>query len=151
MPDMHDVASEALRHFQTRYRADGDPYVCLADDAPDWVHDLVREAHGHMPPDDWRYKAISAALSCLAERPGEDLDELRHEYADGMTDTYSADRLRWLASHLDRTDYVDEAVEDLGYPGDILGAIGMGQDCEAREVWQSVVDSLEARLSEVGA
>jgi hypothetical protein len=81
-----------------------------ADGAPEWFTELCHHAHGSMMPDDWRYEFIQDALHALqdgADEDGIDLDTLY---------PYTADRLDWLASHLDRPGYCDEAAVDASGP-----------------------------------
>src|SRR5437868_4193033 len=56
---------------------------------------------------------------------------------------YTADRLSWLASHLDRPGYCDEAAADAGGPpGEILAFVAWGMDRELREVFGLVRSKL---------
>jgi hypothetical protein len=111
-----------------------------ADGAPDWFAELCHHAHGSMMPDDWRYEFIQDALAALedgADEDGIDLDALY---------PYTADRLDWLASNLDRPGYCDEAAEDAGGPpGGIVAFVAWGMDRELREV----VELVRARLEEI--
>ena len=109
-----------------------------ADDAPAWFTDLCHAAHGGMMPDDWRYEFIQDALSALGDGADEDRLDLDALYP------YTADRLDWLASHLDRPGYCDEAAEEAGGPpGEILAFVVWGMDRELREVFDLVRSKLE--------
>ena len=142
-----ELAADAhhyLTHITTLCERGDDTIVALKDESPDWVHDLVREAHGDMFPDDWRYEAIRAALRCIADDG--DPDDNAGEYADCMVDVYTSDRLAWLASHLDRAMYCDDAIAEMG--GAELGTIeriAYGQYAEASEVYHCVLTSLRDR------
>lgn len=160
---VHTLAAEAASWFETATRTDDSRYVRIKDGAPEWVTDLAHEAHGDMFPDDWRYKATRAALDAIDEA-GEDadLDDLSFEYADGEVDVYTGARLDWLASHLSRPGYVDEAIEEMGggrtsdgefgrgggEPLGVVDMIGQGQYREAHEVFSSVRSFLETRADE---
>lgn len=147
MATIATLASEAYDAMETRTRDDGTNYVTTKDDAPQWVQDLAHDAHGTMLPDDWRYDAIHSVLSALS--CGADEDD-PGEIADTLVDTYTGDRLRWLASHMDRVAYCDDAAEEFGAPDcGIVERIGWGQYMEASEIVGSVVESLRARLEEV--
>jgi hypothetical protein len=130
-PSIESLAQEASNAIGVRTRDDGTNYYAVDDDAPGWVQDVVYEAHGSMLPDDWRYAAIRSALSWIAEGNSEDDD---HEWSDSEVDTYTSDRFQWLASHLGRQAYVDEATEELGASEGVAEAIGAGQYVEAREI-----------------
>jgi hypothetical protein len=104
------------------------------DDAPNWFTDLCRAAHdaGSIGPNDWRYEFIDDALSDL-EDGAEDVRDLDDVYP------YTHDRLNWLASHLDRPSYCDEAAEEFGTKTDkVLDLIALGMAAEMREVFEAV-------------
>jgi hypothetical protein len=148
--NIHQLAGIAYNAFERIER--GEDYITtLKDDAPEWVRDLVRAAHGDMLPDDWRYDAIRSALWVhIHNDESHDLDEMGTEWADGYGDVYTGARLKWLASNLNRPAYCDEAREEgLSAGEDIVELIGAGQYMEAREVWGLVVTALEERAEEL--
>jgi hypothetical protein len=109
-----------------------------SDGAPQWFTDLCHHAHADMMPDDWRYEFIQDALNALEDGADEDRLELDALYP------YTADRLNWLASHLDRPGYCDEAAEDAGGPpDDILAFVAWGMDREMHEVFGIIHAKLE--------
>jgi hypothetical protein len=147
-----ELAREAADYFETATRDNGEIFVRRRDDTPEWVQDLIQEAHGQFFPDDWRYQAISRVLDEIADRDVETADEIRNddaEIADGLTDIYTGSLIQWLGSNLSRTGYVDDATEELGYPGSIVQAMQYGQLAEYREIIESVAQSLESRLDEL--
>lgn len=142
------LAAEALSYFEYTGSNPGNGireniYV-KKDDTPEWVSDLVYEAHGSLFPDDYVYQYVVESLEALAEN--DDEDEARETIE---ADIYTGKLLEWLASHLSRQGYVDEAVEEFGYPGSIVRAIQLGQYAEREEVFESVLSNLEQRLDEV--
>lgn len=150
-PTLASLAGEAFDAFETRTRQggdDGDTFVTTREDAPEWVRDIVQDAHGDMLPDDWRYECIQAAFGHIHDTDG---DDDAGEFADSHVDIYTAARLAWLSSRLDRSAYCDEAVDaGLVAPNaDITDRIGIGQYMEASEVFGVVLAGLEARLEEV--
>lgn len=156
MTTIHELAQEAAEHFGTsrcrqgnrRARGnDEEAITVLKDGAPEWVRDLVREAHDEMLPDDWRYASIRSALEAIADGEGYDPDEIAGEWADSNVDVYTGSRLEWLASNLNRPAYCDEGADELGGEGlDTVERIGLGQHIESREIFASIVQSLEDRL-----
>jgi len=146
--DVQQLAAEALSHFEGAERPNGEHFRRTKADAPEWVKDLAREAHGDFLPDDWRYSAIEDALEVIAER-GED-DDARHEYADAQVDVYNAGRSDWLESSIYRGAYCDEAAEEFGYDKDqgVYGLIGLGQYAEAEEVYGLVLAQLVALVED---
>lgn len=153
MATLATIAREASHWFETKPRTNSDEtFVSLKDGRPNWLVDLVHEGHGGILPDDWRYSTIEAALDHIADNDLEDENEAREadaEFADEAVDVYTAARFAWLASHLSRQGYVDEATEDFGPAESVADAVGRGQYLEAREVYESVVTSLVDRLDEL--
>lgn len=137
-----ELAVTAAGSFTTGKRDNGDVYTKTTADAPDWVTGLVREAHGDMLPDDWKYACIASACEWLAEN--DDWDET-HEWADGEVDVYNSDRATWLSSSVYRAGYVDEGTAELGSSDQgVHGDIGIGQYYEAMEIMASVQGFLVA-------
>jgi hypothetical protein len=147
---IHSLAAEAASWFERRTRDDGETFVCLKDDRPEWVLDLTMSAHGDFLPEDWRYATIEAALDFIHDTEADE-DDSPHEFADGHVDVYTGSRLAWLSSHLTRPAYVDEAREEglIGPDTDIVEAIGVGQYMESLEVYRLVWEALSERLEAV--
>jgi hypothetical protein len=145
------IARQASECCETRAREDGARYVTLKDGhGADWLHELVRKAHGEFLPDDWRYARIAEALELIGESDADytsELDEIADEFADGAVDVYTSGQLEWLSSNLQRVGYVDEATSELGHGDSVTDDIGLGQYVEAREIFASVRQSLEDRQS----
>jgi hypothetical protein len=145
-----DKAREAYDWFETAERPDGESFVRTKSEAPEWVTELVQDAHGsEFLPDDWRYEAIRDCLGAIATDEL-DADDGPSEWADGYTAVYNGALLSWLSSNLNRIGYVDDAVAELGYSEDrgVMGAIALGQYMEAREVFELVHRGLEALVDE---
>jgi hypothetical protein len=139
MTTHHDRIQTQAAEASSYLRRDTARDILLpADVAPQWFTDLCHHAHADMMPDDWRYEFIQDALGALADGADEDRIDL-----DGLY-PYTADRLDWLASHLDRPAYCDEAAEDMGGPpAEILALVAWGMDRELREVFDLVRSRLE--------
>lgn len=149
---IQQLAAETSAKFVTDKRDDGAEFVKVRDDEKaEWITDMIREAHGDMMPDDWKYQFIVDALDLVAEAAGDDTDDAIKNGRDGIeASIYTHDLLRWLSSNLNRVAYVDEAVQEYGYDGGtgIVGAIMTGQHAERSEVFESVTNSLRAKLDE---
>lgn len=146
---LSELAAGAVGYFVTDKRDDGTEFVKTADDAPEWLRDLIQDAHAHMFPDDWRYQAIRDVLYSLAEYDFETADDAREgdgEILDGLVDLYTHDLTAWLHSRNDRMQYVDEWVDDFGADGDTFQRLSGGQYMEYREILDSVLGSLESEL-----
>ena len=149
MQSIQDIAREMSEAFQTKSRDNGDNYVTLRDGSPEWMGEVVRGAHDDMLPDDFRYQVIREAVDAIADAEGsrDDIrDELAGEFADDV-DIYNHDLTAWLGSHSSRPGYCDEALNEFGRESaeGVMALIGMGQYMERREVFDSVLSSLEQR------
>lgn len=148
------LAAEALEHFETRTRDDGETFIATKDGCPEWIGELVYAAHnGYVSflPDNWRYERIRDAIAWISMLDGADDpsdSDSSNEFADDAVDVYTAARFAWLSSSLNRAGYVDDAVAEFGaeFTG-IVDMIGLGQYQEAAEIYSSVLDSLEKRAS----
>lgn len=139
--ELAELAGQLFDAMETRQRGE-DSITVMKDDAPDWVRDLVYAAHGDFGPDDYRYEAIRSAAGFLHDNPSTDPDDAASEFADDQVDVYNAKRYAWLASNLNRAEYVDEATEEFGPAENVTDAIGRGQYLELQEVYNSVLQSL---------
>lgn len=140
MPTLTNVAAAFALSFETRTRDNGERFVTLKDGSPDWMHDAVRDAHGGMLPDDTRYCMIERVADLLAD--SEDWDDLE---LDGLVDDYTAALTRWLASHIERVRYCDDAMTDMGTDfRDTANLLQWGQLQE----YQEIVSSLRASFTQ---
>jgi hypothetical protein len=153
--EIHELAAEAYGCFETATRPDGSSFARVRDGSPEWVSELVREAHGRdadgapsFLPDDWRYATIRSALAFIGD-DATDPDEDAHVFADSQADVYTGELIAWMGSNLQRVGYVDQAVAEFGFDEErgVVGAIGMGQYLEAREVYELVRGALEERAA----
>lgn len=133
------VVTEALSYLRRDRERD---VVLPISGAPEWFVDLCRTAHADMMPDDWRYEFIQDALTELSE--ADDWDDVEPD-VDSLY-PYTADRLKWLASHLDRAGYCDEAMEETGATFTGTGnLIALGMYWELRQVFGLVREFLTDR------
>jgi hypothetical protein len=144
MTTVQDLAQEMSSAFERRKRDNGDTFVALKDDSPQWMTDVCHEAHGDMFPDDWRYSFIEDAVDALAEN--EDQDEARDSIE---AEIYTHKLTSWLASRNDRYEYCDQALEEWGTDiGGTFPLLQMGQSWEKEEVFSLVLSALEALADE---
>lgn len=142
------AADDFARAFERRTREDGAEFLALKSGSPEWIGEAIQAAHGDFLPNDWSYKLIAAVVEDVAERlrddPAADLDDMRPEVIDQAIPVYTADRLQWLASNLNRVGYCDDAAaeglvsEDAG----IVDRIAAGMVAELEEIFSAVVDAL---------
>ena len=149
---VYDAAREAARHFTTGTREDGSVFDRLRDDAPQWVQDLVREAHGDMLPDDHRYEMIVGAIHALADAdPDADPDEIVGEWAADAVPVSPFELLAWLASNANRIGYCDDAIADCDAAiadagrGSLIKFVMLGWHHEAEETAAIVLRCLRER------
>ena len=137
---LQSLATEAYKCLEIAQRTcNGEDFVRTKDDTPEWVVELIHDAHGTMGPDDWRYQWIREALDAYGSDDPEDVNP--------EADIYTSYLCKWLSSRNDRTGWVDEAVEENGHSiQGIIGDLQMGQEAEKREVYDSVLSSLRDRL-----
>lgn len=142
---IQELAAQVVAAKETLWRTDGALFVTLRAGSPEWMTNLMRAAHdgGDWLPDDWRYACAFAACEALADLDeSADFGAIEHDFAESHVDTYTHDRLAWLASDGRRPGYVDTAVDEYGRrddgQSDIIADIGGGQYMEALEVFGAV-------------
>jgi hypothetical protein len=148
-----ELAREAAGYFETATRDNGESFVKTRDDRPEWLTELILDAHENMMPEDWRYEAISRVLDEIANRELETADDVRddaHEIADGLTEVYNGALIQWLGSNLSRVGYVDEVLAQ-GIAENTGQLLMLAQSMEYQEIIESVAQSLESRLGELEA
>jgi hypothetical protein len=151
MTSIQEKAAEAASYFESAKKADDSSFIRTKDGTPEWVKELVMKAHGTDPdgspsflPDDYRYQWTLEALEFIAE--SDDPDDGAHDFADQSVSVYTADRIAWLGSNLQRPGYCDEAAEEFGAVegSGIVDRIGWGQYMEASEVYGLVLNALQS-------
>ena len=135
---VQNLASTYCDWFEKSTRETGEEFYKLIDGHPPELLTLVRNAHGEMMPDDWKYRFIYEALTSISESSDPEEPELE-------PDPLHYDLLKWLSSRTDRCSYIDEYVEEFGSPAafDTMLLIGLGQLREMEEVYWSVLSSLQ--------
>lgn len=122
---IEELAKKALGYVRDDYGR-----VFANDDAPDWIDDMVDKSRNN--------KFILDALSMIDDGDTDD------RYVEG--DIYTGDLLDWFVFDVSKIGYVNDAVEENGYPGDIIEAIRMGQLRERLEIFNIVLAALELEL-----
>ncbi len=85
-------------HFVIHTRADGETHTKLADDAPAWLEDAVREAHQGDLPNDWVYAECRAAAEAFdAGDLAAAEDDCVHDHADARVEVYTRELYQWAA------------------------------------------------------
>lgn len=127
----------------------GEPFVYFDGSAPEWVKEMPIKCHGDLTSNDWSYWFIQDALSHLADDLNPD-DDPTDSFPDlDSLYPYTGDRLNWLASHLDRPGYCDEAAEEYDVDGKygnrcaMTDRIGYGMMWELHRVYRDVLAQVE--------
>jgi len=139
------LAQQVLDRLEERTRSGEDTYLALASDAPEWMTELMHEAHGDFLPDDWRYIFIRDALEAITGH--DDFDDARDHCVDDP-EVYTRKLLDWVASSLCRVGYCDEALEDGSAPVTLVELLQVGRGRERGEVFDLVLSSLRKRADE---
>jgi hypothetical protein len=130
-------------YFQTQTRPNGETFISMADDCPEWVADVVRDCHDGELPNDWRYTIIADLFAQLLEDPDD-------EYAGaGLVDIYNYDRAQWLADNLGRDGYCAEVLEMGGTCSSAFDLIGQAQELAIGRMLEIVADGIRANLETV--
>ena len=145
MNSIQKLAKEALDCFEVRTRDNGTTYYSRKDGSPEWVQDLVFDAHSDMMPDDYRYVFIHDALGIIMDCEDEDCYP---EDLDNSVDIYTSDLTSWLGSRNDRYSYVDRAIEEYGPFDSVISSISDGQSKEREEVFYLVLEFLKEMVEE---
>jgi hypothetical protein len=133
--------------FESRTRADGSTSWTTRDDAPEWVSDIVRDAHDGAFPCDWRYDKIADLAHDVGQAADpDDIDAM--EWADRAADVYNADMIRWL-SIAGAVDACDAAANEWGMDTKgVLETIMAGQCYMLHEMACRVLYALRAQYDE---
>jgi len=140
MENIKNLAQIGVNSFHTvkcdKDRQPNEFFYLKNDDAPQWVIDMVKEVHGNMFPDDYKYAYIVDALEALAEAG--DVDTARSIIHDsGDIETYRL--FHWVQTHTDRLARANDASGE----NTIEGFLTAGQYMERDEVFTIVLDTLE--------
>jgi hypothetical protein len=96
-----------------------------------------------MMPDDHKYRFIVEALDTISES---DPDMHTYNIDSPEPDIYTHSLLAWLASHLERSGYCDEYMQEISTPQNTIDLLQGGQYLEKREVFDLVLRALQDRL-----
>jgi hypothetical protein len=133
--------------FEPRTRDDGSTFWTTRDDAPEWVSDIVRDAHDGAFPCDWRYDKIADLAHDIGQAADpDDIDAT--EWADRAADVYNADLIRWL-SIAGAVDAVDMAAEEWGMDTrGVMQSIVTGQCYMLYQIASGVLYALRERYDD---
>lgn len=132
------LATAMAAAFETRTRTNGDSFVCLKDDSPEWMTDIVRAAHDGSLPDDWTYQAVRECVDLLAD--GADPDDTAPE-----PDVYTSELLKWAPGHVD---LIDQTMADFGPFSSLCDLLMAAQGETLRSIMATIGAALAERAEE---
>ena len=144
------LADTLASSFETRERATGGTFHALKDDAPQWIADAVRAAHGDRLPSDWIYKQCDYIASDIRQaiiyediEPSELADsiEVEREALPMRADIYTATLTAWLADDIRNLEYCDQWADEMGGTGDLCAMISGGQRLAKQEIASVMVSA----------
>jgi hypothetical protein len=158
MTNLTQTARALADAFERKTRDNGESFYCLKDGAPDWMQDALHAAHdgGDMMPNDWSYSLAHDMAHHIAEAleydAAQDAFDIIAEGADSLVPAYNGPRIYWLASHLSRLAFVEEALSDAGgalpKDGGLMAAIGWGMNYELLMIGRALFDAIEGEADE---
>ena len=139
MSIIQEIAEIAEQSFKTILRqADNKTIYIVKDDCMEWVKGLIKETHGDMFPDDWKYEFIHEAFQAIAEHNDEDVE---FEEISNLSFNQNNSRLfDWVRSHASRVEYVEEAIKENGLNADnfsLSNSLALGQMAERLEIYHN--------------
>ncbi len=135
--------TQYFKYFQEKTRLQsGTKFMCLTDDAPQELKDLVRAIHfdyfDGCLPNDWIYSVISEAF-----------DDLKHDDLRGVNieaDIYNCDLIKWLENPF-AVGIVDECIQEDGGCIGIIDRIQAAQYRAKSMIYQAVIDWIEEQTN----
>lgn len=119
---MADIKVAAF--FETKVRAmdiggkNGETFVTLKDDAPDWLKEAVRDCHDGMLPNDWIFAECEAVcVEWDSERfDGRYWQDAVYEFVSSRVDIYTSEVFKWAADFCNSSIFAeaDEQSKELG-------------------------------------
>lgn len=142
MKTLVGLINELNENLITKKRADGSTFVCLKDNAPAWMKDIIRKAHGDSLPDDTIYEFIELVCSNLKDESVEATeDDLHERLYEIEPDCYTSDLTAWLDRRNDHVYYLTKALEQFdGKDGFQL--LGIAQKLQIEEVGSLLINAL---------
>lgn len=143
MTTIQELAAQMNEALIQDTRNDGTEFVHLRTGSPEWMTDVIREAHGDAFPDDTIYRFIEKAVDAI-----ENNDDAEDAIREIEPDIYTHDLTKWLHERLDHVYYLTQALEEFGST-DGFQLLGMAQSLHIQEVADGVLRGLNAVLADM--
>ena len=144
-----DYAKFLYHALEVRKRDNGEEFYYVKDEFDgydneeySWINDVIRTGHdnGELLPNDCVYSIINDALSIICECETQEEAEERI-YSELEADIYNSNLLKWVASNLTFSYYVDEAMTEYG-ANTLFDALSYGQKRFKEEIAFNVLNKL---------
>lgn len=151
---IQQLAAQMRDQFTSNTRDNGETFYHLLDGHPEWMTDVVREAHGNTLPDDTVYEFIRDAVYALAEADDDaDTEELREAIYELEPEYRNYHLLQWAARW---SEYIDQAISNfgaqtIGSSSDLFTLLQSAQKCQIEEIGNAVINALESLADERNA
>lgn len=143
------MATDFARFFKADKRDNGERFVTLTDDRPEWLQEAVWEAHSSSLPNDWIYEECYRAVQTFDEN-GLDEDAL-HDHADSRVDVYTRELYRWAADMCltDTWANAESEASDMGTPDETERRIAVIQYSAIRQIAYTMREACQAAADAV--
>ena len=140
-PTVQSLAKELAASLVTGKRDNGDSYVHLADDRPQWMQDVIRKAHGDAMPDDTIYAIVGTVAETLAGMDEGTRANAQDAISGIEADVYTHNLTEWLHARADHVYYLTEALEQFE-PKDGFQLLAMAQKLQIEEIGNRLANAL---------
>lgn len=140
-------------YFVAKKRDNGESYVSLHVDRPEWLQDAVYTAHGGDMPNDWIYDECRATCDAIddgsidIEGREDAINDAIHDHADSRVEIYTKPLFQWAAD-MCLSDTFSEAESDLKDMGgdettDMVKRLMALQYCAIRRIAETMVQAVK--------
>lgn len=159
--EIKTIADNALSLFLEKKRDNGETFYCLVmakggNPIDKDLSDAIYNAHDGMGPDDYVYENFKNALEFISQaaeyNDSETIDDIRDrvsEFTEAYTGIYNSELAAWLASNLNRAEYVNQAASDYGFNDhgfDLFDTIRLGQCFELESIFNHAASYVESKI-----
>ena len=138
-----ELASEALEYFATREGKNGAEEI-YTESPPQWVRDMIYEAHCDLEPNNYTYKVILSALNNIVSGMN---DDNIYQYIHVEVDTDIEKLIIWLDSDTLRLRYLTQTMDEFKITGSIQ-VLSMSQFLEIQDIFAAVLSFLDNKTRE---
>lgn len=149
MVTLYELVTQLSEALEQDERDNGETFVRLAEGSPQWMTDVIHEAHGDKLPDDTTYRFIQRVADHLVDDLEEDGDE--EDATEALRtiepDVYTSDLTAWLHARNDHVFYLSEASSEFG-PMDGFQLLSVAQQMHIQEVGDALIRALVERVDD---